>query len=148
MLQCFATMTIIFTITSVHGEIDGKFARTQPTILTNACCNLLQQWPLHSLSMVCVLWDQWEILTIGRWWDLPKRHSNYGYIYTTLLSFIILYHHVFSKKSSTFAIGVGEVCCHIPSQISLLWVNNSTKKPPHFGSWKILRQVTMVVWGC
>ncbi len=27
-------MTIIFTIISVHGEIDGKFVRTQPTILT------------------------------------------------------------------------------------------------------------------
>jgi hypothetical protein len=40
MLQCFATMTTIFTIISMHGEINGKFAKTQPTILTNACCNL------------------------------------------------------------------------------------------------------------
>jgi hypothetical protein len=45
-------------------------------------------------------------------------------------------------------IGVGEVCCHIPSWISLLWLNNSTKEPPHFASWKILRPITMVMWGC
>jgi hypothetical protein len=43
MLQCFATMTITFTIINVHGEINGKFARVQPPISTNACCNLLQQ---------------------------------------------------------------------------------------------------------
>ncbi len=151
----------------------------------STCCNVLQQWPLYSLSLMCVVrlmgnlqghnqqfwpmhvttfcnndhcislslvcvpWDWWKIWTIERWWNLPKRHSNCGYIYTTLLSFITLYHHeISSKKSSTFAICVGEVCCHIPSRISLLWPNNSTKEPPQFAWWKILQPITMLMWGC
>ncbi len=121
-------MTIIFTIISVHGEINGKFARIQPTILTNACLQAFATMIIaFTIIGVCAVRSMGNL----SYWLLMKPPQKifklWVHIYIILLSFITLYHHVFSKKSSTFAIGVGEVCCHIPTRISLLWLNNFTK---------------------
>ncbi len=144
----------------VEGESKWFIATNKKQVLIgNSQGHNQQFWPMHVATFYnndhcihchwCVCGEidgKFELLVNDE--TSPKDNSNYGYIYITLLSFIALYHHIFSKNSSTFVIGVGEVCCHIPSWISLLWLNNSTKEPPHFASWKILRPITMVMWGC
>jgi hypothetical protein len=70
--------------------------RTLSTILAIACCNLLQQWPLHLLSLVCngEINAKFELLVVD---GTTLEDIQIVSMYIILSSFITLYHFIFNK---------------------------------------------------
>ncbi len=70
--------------------------RTLSTILAIACCNLLQQQPLHLLSLVCngEINGNFELLVVD---GTSLENIQIVSMYIILSNFIILYHFIFNK---------------------------------------------------